>query len=348
MEGMDNVAMYKIITDTDLSLEEKIDRASDVFSKNTVLNLAFDTRGYNVSHLIQGIIKNTPSIVTVYTTGVLIGDEGAIVLAEMLKHNATVVNLILKHSGIGSDGTRALADALKDNATLRHLDLSKCDIGNAGAGHLAEMLKCNSTLTSLRIRGCGIGDEGAYLIEYAIGNNSSLKVLCIEYLSSCERGGSAVMGIMNINSSIEKLDIDCNMLDPDSLDCLFRSIKTASPLKKLRLHIDSITGPSGIERLNAAMEDGLSVNRSLTHLDMKMSTPIESSSLYIMLDTLKVNCTLQEINGWHPCIYAGGPDNIPTEAQKKTLGLYNEMNSLLSRNKDLATSVRHMKGIHVS
>lgn len=52
-----------------------------------------------------------------------IGDEGARVLARMLKKDTVLTNLNLATNKIGSDGARAIANALKSNMKLKAIDL---------------------------------------------------------------------------------------------------------------------------------------------------------------------------------------------------------------------------------
>eukprot|EP00435_Cladocopium_sp_Y103_P063285 s1434_g24.t2 len=82
-----------------------------------------------------------------------IGNSGAKVVAQALKHTATQ-ELILTVQ-------KALADGLKSNGSLTILDLRNNSIGIAGAEALRDGLKSNGSLTILDLRNNSIGDAGA-------------------------------------------------------------------------------------------------------------------------------------------------------------------------------------------
>ena len=54
-----------------------------------------------------------------------LSDEGAKVLADVLKSNITLETLDLSNNPIGIEGAKALAAMLKTNTTIKELKLSK-------------------------------------------------------------------------------------------------------------------------------------------------------------------------------------------------------------------------------
>eukprot|EP00545_Synedropsis_sp_CCMP1620_P011339 CAMPEP_0119006564 /NCGR_PEP_ID=MMETSP1176-20130426/2371_1 /TAXON_ID=265551 /ORGANISM="Synedropsis recta cf, Strain CCMP1620" /LENGTH=634 /DNA_ID=CAMNT_0006958493 /DNA_START=14 /DNA_END=1918 /DNA_ORIENTATION=- len=77
-----------------------------------------------------------------------VGDDGAMVLANLLKSNSDLVSLHLQHAGMGDNGTVFLGNALHTNRTLQKLDLRHNDqVGQAGLVAIGNALKDNSSLT---------------------------------------------------------------------------------------------------------------------------------------------------------------------------------------------------------
>ena len=70
-----------------------------------------------------------------------IGDEGAIILADILRYNNTVQKINLGHNNIGDEGAIAIAHMLRSNTSIREIDLRGNNIGKEGAIALADMLR---------------------------------------------------------------------------------------------------------------------------------------------------------------------------------------------------------------
>lgn len=63
----------------------------------------------------------------------ILGDTGAIALAEILKQNTTVRLIDLSHNKIGEEGIVALVEAIKQNVTIELVVLEGIDITEKGA-----------------------------------------------------------------------------------------------------------------------------------------------------------------------------------------------------------------------
>jgi len=78
--------------------EDKLDAIYELLSRNDVQVKDFDISGRTI------------------------GDEGAGILAEVLKTNTTLTRLDLSYSDIEEEGTRLLCEVLKSNNTLKELN----------------------------------------------------------------------------------------------------------------------------------------------------------------------------------------------------------------------------------
>jgi hypothetical protein len=80
-----------------------------------------------------------------------IGDDGAEIVADFLKHDETVKTVYLYSCNIGPRGAKAIAGALKHNLTLEEMYLVKNPIGDEGAEALIEALNYNVCIKLLYV-----------------------------------------------------------------------------------------------------------------------------------------------------------------------------------------------------
>ena len=78
-----------------------------------------------------------------------IGDDGAEIVADFLKHDNTVERVYISYCKIGPRGTKAIAESLKHNQTVECLNLYGNRIGDEGAEALIEALNYNVCMTWL-------------------------------------------------------------------------------------------------------------------------------------------------------------------------------------------------------
>jgi len=76
-------------------------------------------------------------------------DEGARMVATVLKANPPARTLNFFNNGVGDEGAKALAEALKYNTHLQILNLQFNNIGNVGFAALAYGIACNNTLKKI-------------------------------------------------------------------------------------------------------------------------------------------------------------------------------------------------------
>jgi hypothetical protein len=78
-----------------------------------------------------------------------IGDDGAEIVADFLKHDQTLRLVRLWSINIGPRGAKAIAESLMHNRTVELLNLCANPIGNEGAEALIDALNYNICLTWL-------------------------------------------------------------------------------------------------------------------------------------------------------------------------------------------------------
>jgi Ran GTPase-activating protein (RanGAP) involved in mRNA processing and transport len=101
-----------------------------------------------------------------------LSDDGAVVLFEAVKSNATLVKLDLGNNSIGQNGAAMLAEALECNTSLSTLDLSYNAIRDVEYTALLCVLKeCNISLTRIEIDFDWFGSPNADAISKVVSAN---------------------------------------------------------------------------------------------------------------------------------------------------------------------------------
>jgi len=117
-----------------------------------------------------------------------LGNEGAKMMAGVLKHTQHIVSLNLMMNKITADGLRELSEGLRMNHSLIDLNLSSGNkAGNnrnrvmaKGISYFAPMLAQNVYLQFLNLAGNSIGNEGVKLLLEAITQQEAITYLNIE------------------------------------------------------------------------------------------------------------------------------------------------------------------------
>ena len=86
-----------------------------------------------------------------------IGDFGAEIVADFLKHDKTVTEVWLARCFIGPDGCRAIAEGLKYNKVVEGVNLSQNQIGREGFEALIDALSFNVCITRMNVQENSLG-----------------------------------------------------------------------------------------------------------------------------------------------------------------------------------------------
>ena len=200
--------------------------------------------------------SNYPSVRGIGLNCAGIDDEGAKVVASMLRHNTCLIQrLSLYYNKIGPKGATDIAAALRFNTSLGVLTIGENPLGARGLEAIAASLTnnmaegnletCNSSLRVLGLRG-EIGKEG------------------IEHLEALVRG----------NTSLVSLDLKlCSLLE--TTENVIRLLEALKSNKRLKVvDVPYCLGVMG-RRVLGTIFDLLQVNHSLVELDLR-GTPLEA------------------------------------------------------------------------
>jgi len=169
-------------------------------------------------------------------------------LTGLLTMNCTLTRFSIWGNGLEDNGALVIAQALKHNAHLRELHLNNNEIGNKGLIALCDALSCACcALESLDVSGnIGISDEGAIALATALRTNKSLQY-CNLSANSISSAGAINLGFLissGKNTVLTKLDLSSNLISDKGIIALALAVAKNTHFSSLRLQGNIINANS--------------------------------------------------------------------------------------------------------
>ena len=200
--------------------------------------------------------------------GAGIDDEGAKVVASMLRHNTCrIKGLSLHDNKIGPKGATEIAAALRSNTSLRTLYISANPLGGGGLEAIAASLTnnmaegnletCNSSLICLNLRG-EIGKEGIEHLEALVRGNTSLVSLDLGLCSLLETTENVIrlLEALKSNKSLKAVDVTfcLGVVGRRVLGTIFDLLQVNHSLVNLELGNTPLEAAGGAQMVTAMLE----------------------------------------------------------------------------------------------
>jgi uncharacterized protein YbaR (Trm112 family) len=195
-----------------------------------------------------------------------IDDEGAEVVASMLRRNTSLTCISLWRNKIGPQGAVCIVEALRSNITLRKLHIGDNPIDVAGLKALVASLthnmadgdlQPNSSLTHLSIRG-HLGVEDMELLETLVRQNTSLLKLDLSwsFLLGVADDVIRLLEALKSNKCLLYVSLDyCHgVVGRRVLGTIFDLLEVNHHLKKLHLAETPLDKDGGAEMVEAVLE----------------------------------------------------------------------------------------------
>lgn len=240
--------------------------------------------------------------------GSTLGNDGAMYLANSLRHNRSVRILNLSLNGINGRGCAVIARALARNRTVTDLDLGSNEIGDAGCGCLSVVIgEGNCSLRRLRLSSNAIGSEGAALLFLSLRTNSQLQSLDVgDNQGIGDVGVSVLSEVLIVNHTLRELALDkCGVTDV-GCRAFARTLKANMKLRRLGLS-DNPLMDGGL----GFLAEGIKFNRSLEDLDFT-GCCITDVGLLQLLDATRYNGTLKSVRLCRNDITVASRASFPT------------------------------------
>eukprot|EP01006_Ploeotia_vitrea_P053275 TRINITY_DN67773_c0_g1_i12.p1 TRINITY_DN67773_c0_g1~~TRINITY_DN67773_c0_g1_i12.p1 ORF type:complete len:621 (+),score=76.14 TRINITY_DN67773_c0_g1_i12:60-1922(+) len=211
---------------------------AELLKSNTTLT-SFNINDNNIEaeglrHICESLTNN-PQLKSLCVAGNEIGATGAKQLAALLKTNRLVTNLDCSANDIGDEGLAALCHVMKQNNTLVTLNISDNNIEGEGIRTLAEMLQFNTRLSTLICTGNLVGDGGADMMATSLRENKTLQKLHLSQKID-DAGAIALAHMLNINTSLQELDLRPCLVGADGAKALMNALKTNKDVIALNIY----------------------------------------------------------------------------------------------------------------
>ncbi|KAL6062523.1 Pleckstrin y domain [Balamuthia mandrillaris] len=205
------------------SIERKTSQAE---KRHFQLDLSKEKVGAKEAEVVKDVILPAQVIQSLAIDAFRLGDDGAIVLAELLKEDKTLNKLVLTTNAtqhlansltVGEErrditriGGAAIGDALLINTTLRYLDLSGNTLHSnsktTGAlASIARALSANRTLTHLDLSSNQLNSVDAISLAKGLQRNHALTFLAMERNYIQEDGHLAIASALKYNATLAHL-----------------------------------------------------------------------------------------------------------------------------------------------
>ena len=175
--------------------------------------------------------------------------DGAVVLADLIKHCSNLCNFTIANNYIGVHSSRVLAGAIKNCKNLHIFDISHNNIGAEGAKVLADAIKQCVKLQTLDISRNNIGDEGATALAGAIKHCIKLQTLDVAHNYNVGNIGTrAIIRAIKNCTDLHTLKFSYSNIDIKNAKTFATTVTYCSRLSTLHLD-DCGLSNSGIQIL---------------------------------------------------------------------------------------------------
>jgi Ran GTPase-activating protein (RanGAP) involved in mRNA processing and transport len=253
--------------------------------------------------VLANFLDNTPEIdlkkLDIYNSD--IGDDGAKLLATIIKKRTTITTISFARCKIGDEGAKALAEAIQTNADCRinKFALETNTVGIEGMSTIAEMLTNNTSITELNLCCNNITNKGVEILAEGIKSNHSITSIFLNGNSIDSDGVKPLANLIRTNTTLISLELCGNKITAEGAIYLADAIK-ANPytnLAKLNLRNNNI-GELKDKKNNytnvgyAALADAMEVNSSIVEFDLSDNESNKQSKLD--KEIIKQQCGLND------------------------------------------------------
>lgn len=231
-----------------------------------------------------------------------LGDVHMAPLVEIIDSLPNVSTVDLNDNRLTDVTLMPLMIKLVSMPSLTHLDLSYNKIDDSSEVIMTYIKSPNCTLETLVLNGADVDDTEAGNLAEAISHNTSISTLCLSHNllgqaemaastnNSIVTGGVAIGLMLEVNTTITKLDLSWNAIRLESAEKFANSLKNNGTLRNLLLGHNSL-GDSATQIIGRALK----TNTSIEVLDLSYNT-LNPKSIAVLANSLVFNETMSVVN----------------------------------------------------
>ncbi|KAL8595205.1 hypothetical protein ACOMHN_043358 [Nucella lapillus] len=207
------------------------------------LDLSFLNVGDSVCDAVRDVLRANGALRRLRLRSNNFSSVGIAIIAEGLHRNRSLLELDLSRNILGDGGIEALARYIPESA-LTEISLENCNVTCAACGVLSQMIISSKRLRVLDLSVNPLGDEGVQGLAAALERSSVLHSLALNMCGVSNDGFSALLDVLEKNTSIWLLKLCYNLLGrqhlnpaatSDNLRYRLRIVTSSKPKLKILL-----------------------------------------------------------------------------------------------------------------
>ena len=287
-------------------------------------------------------LKNSPELpltkLDIYESDM--GDDGAKLLAAIIKNKTSITTVSFTNSKIGDEGTKALAEAIKNNpdCSIKELVFYGNSIGTDGAKALAELLTTKTSITKLDLSNNRVTTEGIKALVDAIKSNNSITSLILNSNSIDDEGAKSLAELIQTSVTVVEIDLAGNKISAKGAKYLAEAIKANPHTKLARLNLSNCSiGEADYKKNNytnngfAALADAMEMNNSI--IELKVTDNNCDTNSKLDKEIIKQQCGINAIKPAIEDSIAAGLDLLTRDANTNggTITSVRDVNSEIAK-----------------
>jgi Ran GTPase-activating protein (RanGAP) involved in mRNA processing and transport len=231
---------------------------------------------------------NGGSLRTLYLAGNLIGEDGALAIADFIRQGSQLRKLYMTGNRIGGDGVKAITEAILEDELGREDESNQMNNSFSENPAADDELKVRPTssfhgMQELFFGGTGMGSLGCHAISRLLEKTCCIRVLS---LPNCDMGDEEIaMLASSIKTNrdrlpVESIQLSFNNMTHKGLESLTNAVWGSTTLRELKLDNNEI-GDRGAHQIAAI----LPVLKSLEVLDVGFNG-IKVTGLNVLMKTV--------------------------------------------------------------
>lgn len=286
------------------SLQEASEEQPNIFSNIGIFN--------------KGGRHGVSTLHTLYLAGNLIGQDGALAMADFLRRGSRLQKLFMTGNRIGGEGVKAISDAILEQQEsmketihpeqpeeqksssnfkskfhgMQELYLGGTGMDFIGCQALARLLEKSRFLRVLSLPNCDIGDEEVRMLALSIKSNKDqlpIESLQLSFNNITHHGLEAMANALWGSTTLKELKVDNNIIGDRGAHQMAAIIPAIKVIEALDVGFNSITA----QGLTVLMK---TVAESESLLSLSLSgNAIDANAAKSLAYALAFNCSLKSI-----------------------------------------------------
>lgn len=198
---------------------------------------------------------NGRTIRTLYLAGNLIGEDGALAIADVIRQGCTIRKLYLTGNRIGAEGARGITEAIIEDEIQQHEKPAPESTKNGDSSIARSHGSAFVGMQELFLGGTGLGSVGCQAVAKLLERTSSIRVLSLPNCSIGDEEVSVLAASIRVNRirlPIESLQLSFNNITHRGLESLSNALWGSSTLKELKVDNNEI-GDRGAHQIAAVL-----------------------------------------------------------------------------------------------